>query len=139
MKLWLLTGIRALDHVVEIMCNPAAMEVLTRILSLASIKDLFKFLVKYQEDAKDKHAITKYQLAAFTSLYGMDVNTVLGGIGLGHSLGYALGSPYLIPHDIISCLTLGKMVKLKAANDPKDTRQITRILLWCGVGEESGG
>ena len=36
-----------------------------------------------------------------------------GGLGLSHTLGYALGSPYGIPHGVTSCLTLGEVVKLK--------------------------
>ena len=57
--------------------------------------------------------------------------TVVGGIGLSHSLGYALGSPYGIPHGVTSCLTLGKVVKLKA-QDPEAAVQIARILPYIG-------
>jgi alcohol dehydrogenase class IV len=61
----------------------------------------------------------------------MGVN-VVGGIGLSHSLGYALGSPFGIPHGITSCLTLGKVVKLKA-EDPESAEQIARILQSIGL------
>jgi alcohol dehydrogenase class IV len=61
---------------------------------------------------------------------------IVGGIGLSHSLGYALGSPYGIPHGITSCLTLGKVVKLKA-EDPEAAEQIARILPF--IGKNSSG
>lgn len=56
---------------------------------------------------------------------------VVGGIGLSHSLGYALGSPYGIPHGITSCLTLGKVVKLKAG-DKNSAEQLARVLPFLG-------
>jgi alcohol dehydrogenase class IV len=134
-KLWLSTGIRALDHAVELMYNPAATEAPSKPLSLSAIHDLFEYLPKYKENPKDEDVITKCLLAAFTSLYPMGVN-VIGGIGLSHSLGYALGSPYGIPHGVTSCLTLGKVVKLKAEN-PSEAAQIARICPFIGL-ERSG-
>lgn len=134
-KLWLSTGIRALDHAVELMYNPAATEAPSKPLSLTSIQDLFEYLPKYKKDPRDEDVITKCQLAAFTSLYPMGTN-VVGGIGLSHSLGYALGSPYSIPHGITSCLTLGKVVKLKAENS-ESAGQIARILPF--IGETRSG
>lgn len=130
-KLWLSTGIRALDHAVELMYNPAATEAPSKPLSLSSIQALFEYLPKYKANPKDEDVITKCLLAAFTSLYPMGVN-IVGGIGLSHSLGYALGSPFGIPHGITSCLTLGKVVKLKAG-DPGSAEQIARILPFIGL------
>ena len=130
-KLWLSTGIRALDHAVELLYNPAATEAPSKPLSLTSIQTLFEYLPKYKANPKDEDVLTKCMLGAFTSLYPMGVN-VIGGIGLSHSLGYALGSPFGIPHGITSCLTLGKVVKLKA-EDPESAEQIARILPFIGL------
>jgi len=129
--LWLSTGIRALDHAVELMYNPTATEAPSKSLSLASIQSLFEYLPKYKVDPKNEDVITKCMLAAFTSLYPMGIN-VVGGIGLSHALGYALGSPFGIPHGITSCLTLGKVVKLQA-EDPATAEQIARILPFIGL------
>ena len=134
-KLWLSTGIRALDHAVELMYNPASTESPTKPLCLSSIQALFEYLPKYKTDPKNEDVITKLMLAAFTSLYPMGLN-VVGGIGPSHALGYALGSPYGIPHGITSCLTLGKVVKLKAG-DAGAAEQIARILPV--LGEEGSG
>jgi len=129
-KLWLSTGIRALDHAVELLYNPAATEAPCKALALTSIQSLFENLPKYKQNPKDEDVITKLMLAAFTSLYPMGLN-VVGGIGLSHSLGYALGSPYGIPHGITSCLTLGKVVKLKAG-DKNSAEQLARVLPFLG-------
>ena len=129
--LWLSTGIRALDHAVELMYNPTATEAPSKPLYLASIQALFEYLPMYKADPKNKDIITKCMLAAFTSLYPMGIN-IVGGIGLSHDLGRALGSPFGIPHGITSCLTLGKVVKLKA-DDPAAAEQIARICPCIGL------
>jgi alcohol dehydrogenase class IV len=130
--LWLSTGIRALDHAVELMYNPTATEAPSKSLSLTSIQTLFEYLPKYKADPKNEDIITKCMLAAFTSLYPMGIN-VISGIGPSHALGYALGSPFGIPHGTTSCLTLGKVVKLMA-EDPAAAEQVGRILPYIGLG-----
>lgn len=79
--------------------------------------------------------ITSLQLAAFTSLGYLGLN-LHGSLGLSHTLGYALGSPYQIPHGVTSCLTLGHVVKLKA-EDPGVANAISRLLPFIG-GSRSG-
>lgn len=61
-KLWLSTGIRALDHAVELMYNPAATEAPSKPLSLSSIQALFEYLPKYKEDPKNENYLTKCML-----------------------------------------------------------------------------
>ena len=129
-KLWLSTGIRALDHAVEILYHPYATEVPARSLVLTAIEQLFTNLPKYKADPKDEDIITRLQLASFASLYPIGTN-VKGGLGLSHGMGYALGSPYGIPHGITSCITLAGVVRLKAQN-PEDAAQIARALPFIG-------
>ncbi|MCJ1440871.1 MAG: hypothetical protein MMC23_001357 [Stictis urceolatum] len=125
-KLWLSTAIRALDHAVELLYNPTAAEAPTKYLCLAAIRNLFENLPKAKQIPEDEDIITRLQLGCFSSLYPIGLN-VKGGIGLSHSLGYALGSPYQIPHGITSCITLPGVVRLKA-EDPGAAEQIARIL-----------
>jgi alcohol dehydrogenase class IV len=134
-KLWLSTGMRAMDHAIELLYHPTASEMPARWLTLQAAAELFEGLVKYKENPKDEDVITKLQLAAFASLGFMGYN-IKGGLGLSHALGYALGSPYGIPHGITSCLTLGHVVKLKA-QDPAAAEQIARLLPFIS-GSASG-
>jgi alcohol dehydrogenase class IV len=129
-RLWLSTGMRALDHAVELLYHPTASEMPARWQVLQSAASLFEGLRKYKSDPKDADTITRLQLAAFASLGFMGYN-MKGGLGLSHALGYALGSPYNIPHGITSCLTLGHVVKLKA-RDPEAAEQISRLLPFLG-------
>ncbi|KAL8831718.1 MAG: hypothetical protein Q9170_005180 [Blastenia crenularia] len=129
-KLWLSTGIRALDHAVESMYHPTATEVPAKQLCLSATAQLFEYLPKSKNEPGNQDYITKLQLAAFSSLYGLGLN-IKGGLGLSHSLGYALGSPYGIPHGITSCLTLASVVRLKAER-AEDAEQLARILPYIG-------
>ncbi|EDU44305.1 maleylacetate reductase [Pyrenophora tritici-repentis Pt-1C-BFP] len=134
-RLWMSTGMRAMDHAIELLYHPTATEMPARWLTLQSAATLFEILPLYKKDPKNENIITKLQLAAFASLGFMGYN-MKGGLGLSHALGYALGSPYSIPHGITSCLTLGHVVKLKA-QDPAAAEQIVRLLPF--IGESASG
>ena len=134
-RLWTSTGLRAMDHAIELLYHPTASEMPARWLCLQSASSLFSNLPKYKENPKDEDTITKLQLAAFASLGFLGYN-IKGGLGLSHALGYALGSPYGIPHGITSCLTLGPVVKLKA-HDPSAAEQVARLLPY--IGETASG
>lgn len=129
-RLFISTGIRALDHAVELLYNPTATEAPAKQLALTAAASLFTYLPKYKTDPKNEEYITRLQLAAFSSLFplGLDIRASLG---LSHSIGHSLGSPYGIPHGITSCLTLAKVVRLKASN-AADAKQIARILPFIG-------
>ncbi|KAI4123576.1 MAG: hypothetical protein LQ347_006096, partial [Umbilicaria vellea] len=129
-RLWLSTGIRALDHAVEMLYHPTATEVPARQLCLTAIESLFTYLPRSKQDPTHQDYLTRLQLAAFSSLYPIGTN-VKGPLGLSHSLGYALGSPYAIPHGITSCLTLAGVVALKA-KDAASAAQLARALPFVG-------
>lgn len=135
-RLWLSTGLRAMDHAIELLYHPTASEVPGRWMCLQSAASLFSELVQYKHNPRDETVITKLQLAAFGSLGFLGYN-MKGGLGLSHALGYALGSPYGIPHGITSCLTLGHVVKLKAASDTSAAEQVARLLPF--IGEKGSG
>jgi alcohol dehydrogenase class IV len=134
-RLWMSTGMRAMDHALELLYHPTASEMPARWMCLQAAASLFENLPKYKKDPRDEDTITKLQLAAFGSLGFLGTN-IKGGLGLSHALGYALGSPYSIPHGITSCLTSGHVVKLKAA-DAAAAEQVARLLPF--LGEKSSG
>jgi len=130
--LFLSTGMRAMDHAMETMYHGYSTEMPTRLMALNAASELFKYLPKYKQNPKDEDIITRLQLAAFASLGFIGLN-VKGGLGLSHTLGYAMGSPYGIPHGITSCLSLGHVVKLKAQSSSEDAAQIARMAPFIGV------
>ncbi|KAK4552320.1 hypothetical protein LTR86_010491 [Recurvomyces mirabilis] len=130
--LFMSTGMRAMDHAMELMYHPTSTEMPCRWMAMFAAGELFKNLPKYKQNPKDEEVITRLQLAAFASLGFLALN-VKGGLGLSHTLGYALGSPYQIPHGTTSCLTLGHVVKLKAQSSDDDAAQLARIAPFIGV------
>lgn len=137
LKLWLGTGVRALDHAVESMYNATSTEMPCKIMCLQAAEMLFRLLPRAKEtDLGEEETITQLFLAAYMSL-GFFGSNMKGGLGLSHTLGHALGSPYQIPHGETSCLTLGNVVKLKAKGKKEDAEQIARILPRIG-GQSSG-
>ncbi|CAN9354302.1 unnamed protein product [Alternaria alternata] len=125
-RLWTSTGLRALDHALELLYHPTASEIPARMLCLQAAGEIFTCLPQYVQNPKDENIITRLQLASFASLGFLGHNTK-GSLGLSHTLGYALGSPYGIPHGVTSCLTLGHVVKFKA-RDLEAAKQIARLL-----------
>ncbi|PVH92624.1 putative Maleylacetate reductase [Periconia macrospinosa] len=130
--LWLSTGMRAMDHAVECMYHPSSTEVPWKVLSIWAVGELFECLPKARESHPcDNIVTTRLMLAAYVSS-GLKGENLKGGMGLSHSLGHALGSPYGIPHGITSCMTLGKVVKLKAHESAWSAKQISRLLPGAG-------
>ncbi|KAM0798407.1 hypothetical protein BDR22DRAFT_809130 [Usnea florida] len=129
-RLWLSTAIRALDHAIELLYHPNATEAPAKPLLLSAIDGLFTYLPKSKAEPKNEDYITRLQLASFNSLFPIGLNAG-GGLGLSHSMGYALGPPYSIPHGITSCITLAGVVRLKAQSSD-DAAQIARALPFMG-------
>ncbi|KAF1359511.1 alcohol dehydrogenase [Lizonia empirigonia] len=132
-NLWLSTGMRALDHAVELIYHPLASEIPTKRLCLEAIKDLFTYLPQSKANPDDAEVRTKLFLACYASLFPFLFS---GGVGLSHSIGHAIGATYAIPHGITSCLSLTPVVRLKA-NNPKEAEQIARILPY--ISRQSTG
>nr|AWS21682.1 hemiketal-phenalenone deoxygenase [Talaromyces stipitatus] len=131
--LWLSTAMRAMDHAVECMYHPHSTEVPWKALSQWVVRELFECLPLARDShPNDENVNTRLMLAAYASS-GLKGDNLPGGMGLSHSLGHALGSPYGIPHGITSCMTLGKVVKLKAFESPVNAGQIARL------SESTGG
>jgi alcohol dehydrogenase class IV len=96
-RLWLATGMRAMDHAVESQYQPYATEMPWRALSIWAVQTFFENLPKAKVSHPDDDDVTtRLLLASFASL-GFRGKNVKGGMGLSHSLGNSLGSPYGIP------------------------------------------
>lgn len=129
--LFLSTGIRALDHAFEIQYHSYATQMPTRTMTLNAITGLFRLLPLYKADPMNEDIITGLFLAAYASLGFLGQN-VAPTLMLSHTLGYALGSPYAIPHGITSCMTLGPAVKLVGRLRNENAKNIAAILPYIG-------
>ncbi|EIM21949.1 Dehydroquinate synthase-like protein [Wallemia mellicola] len=111
-RLWLSSGIRALDHAVETLYRPNASYHLRK-MALLALKDLFDLLPITKAHPEDVNTRQKLQLASFMSLFpdSMSVQD-LRPFGPSHTIGRKVGSSYGIPHGITSCITLSLIVRL---------------------------
>ncbi|KAH6895747.1 putative Maleylacetate reductase [Thelonectria olida] len=140
-RLWLATGMRAVDHAVETMYHRNASEMPWKAMAMWALAVLAEGLphAKAFHGCDDAHhdVTTKLQLAAFASS-GLRGSNFRGGMGLSHSLGHAIGSPYGIPHGETSCLTLAPVIRHKAKNSSAAARQIARLLPAMGGQRRRG-
>lgn len=103
-RLWLSTGMRALDHAIETLYRPDT-NPLNQAQCLHAIQQLFTFLPLCKKDPKNLDYRQRLMVGGFISLWPENRS---GALGLSHGLGHRLGATFKIGHGITSCLTLGK-------------------------------
>jgi len=131
-RLWLSTGIRALDHAVENLYRPEV-PYPVKILCYAAIKDLFALLPESKANPTDVQLRQRLQVAAWMSLWPLKLEKY-SALGLSHALGHKLGATYSIGHGITSCLTLASVVRYKAdVASQEDKATLAEILHYLRV------
>ncbi|MDQ4105844.1 MAG: iron-containing alcohol dehydrogenase [Actinomycetota bacterium] len=100
-RLWLSTGIRALDHAVEGVLYGGEHPI-TDVTGLEGMRRLFEYLPRSKRYLEDLEVRAELQVAAWLS-YFAPLNTPMG---LSHALGRRIGASYDVPHGITSCITL---------------------------------
>jgi maleylacetate reductase len=106
-KLWLSTGIRALDHAVEGFLFGGDHPI-TDVTGLEGARRLMEYLPLSRHDAEDLETRLELQLASWLSYFG-PANTPMG---LSHELGRRIGASYNVPHGVTSCITLAPSLQL---------------------------
>jgi maleylacetate reductase len=106
-KLWLSTGIRALDHAVEGFLFGGEHPV-TDVTGLEGARRLVEYLPRSREDPENVGVRLELQIAAWLSYFG-PYNTPMG---LSHQLGRRIGASYEVPHGVTSCITLAPALDL---------------------------
>ncbi len=114
--LWVSTGIRALDHAVEV-SYAIRHQPISDALASKAISLLVEHLpASIQEDGADQLAHRGHcQFAAWYSIYG-SMNT---RFGLSHLLGHQIGPRWDVPHGITSCITLPHAMRFMAEIAPQ--------------------
>jgi maleylacetate reductase len=108
-RLWLSTGIRAVDHAVEALCSINA-QPLVDATSVRALTLLKRSLLRYKTDPTDLQARLDGQLGAWlasTSIRRTDY-------GASHGLGHMLGADTGTPHGITSCVLLPTVMRYNA-------------------------
>ena len=114
-RLWISTGIRALDHAVEAIYSRRA-HPLTTALAVRAIRMLFEHLPpSLGADAASVGHRGQCLDAAWLSNFG-SFNT---GLGLSHAVSHQIGPAWDVPHGITSCLTLAPSMRFIAGIAPQ--------------------
>ena len=121
-RLWLSTGIRALDHAVETVYAPEG-DRFAEVLALEAIRRLRVWLPRSQADPADLRPRQELQVAAWWSILGLPSVTVAPS----HPLGRLLGPIGSIGHGITSCVLLPAAIDWTAARHPE------RVLPLCAA------
>jgi maleylacetate reductase len=107
-KLWLSTGIRALDHAVEGLLYGGEHPV-TDVTGAEGARRLLACLPRSREEPEDVEVRGELQVAAWLAYFG-PINTPMG---LSHALGRRIGASYGVPHGYTSCITLAPSLEVE--------------------------
>lgn len=108
-RLWLSTGVRAVDHAVEALCSINAQPLIDA-TSVRALALLGRSLKRYATQRDDLAARLDGQMGAWlaaTSIRRTDY-------GASHGLGHALGADAGVPHGITSCVLLPTVMRHNA-------------------------
>ncbi|KIX98588.1 uncharacterized protein Z520_05889 [Fonsecaea multimorphosa CBS 102226] len=117
-RLFLGTGIRAVDHCVETACSLQSNEKGDQ-AAIQGLKMLVPALLQYKRDPRNLSAVHEAQLGAAEA-----VKTSLCGVqkGASHAIGHQLG-PLGVPHGETSCILLPAVCKFNASRGANVQRQ----------------
>ena len=114
-KLWLSTGIRALDHAIEGFLGPKEHPI-EDVMGLEGARRLVAYLPRSREAPEDVGVRHELQLASWMAYFG-PLNTPMG---LSHNLGRRIGASYDVPHGYTSCITLAPTLEVVGDRVPRE-------------------
>lgn len=114
--LWFSTGLKAVDHAVEQLCNPVRAPYADA-LAADGLKRLAAGLAACKADPGDLDARQTCQFGMWLAISGAGAGR---GLGASHAIGHTLGGTYGVPHGITSCIALPAVLKW---NERADTGQ----------------
>ncbi len=113
-KLWLSTGIRALDHAVEGFLGEQEHPI-EDVTGLEGARRLMELLPRSKREPEHVGVRHGLQIAAWLSYFG-PLNTPMG---LSHDLGRRIGASYRVPHGYTSCVTLAPTLAVVREHHPE--------------------
>ncbi|MBX3483067.1 iron-containing alcohol dehydrogenase [Phenylobacterium sp.] len=102
LQLWFSTGMKAVDHACEQLCNPQRAPYADA-LALDGLRRLARGLAATKADPNDMGARLECQFGMWLAISGVGSGR---GMGPSHAIGHTLGGTYGVPHGITSCVIL---------------------------------
>jgi maleylacetate reductase len=107
MRLWLSTGIRAVDHAVETLCSIHA-QPRFEATSIHALRLLQNGLVRTKQEPADLDARLESMLGVWLSLIGIQSGAPMAA---SHGIGHVLGGTAGVPHGFTSCVMLPHVLR----------------------------
>ncbi|CAA9959630.1 hypothetical protein PTMSG1_03047 [Pyrenophora teres f. maculata] len=133
-KLWLASGMRAVDHCVETMVNEKCIEEVFRHMEDA-LAVLLRGLKDYKNgESEDNRAelldgIEDCQIGSRNAMMGLLLWNV--PMGLSHAIGHQLGSVCGVMHGVTSCIMLAPVLRYTASKSDRQKQIQERVLgIW---------
>ncbi|THD75336.1 MAG: maleylacetate reductase [Phenylobacterium sp.] len=123
-QLWFSTGLKAVDHAVEQLCNPARAPYADA-LAAEGLKRLAAGLPATQADPTDLDARQDCQFGMWLAISGAGAGR---GMGASHAIGHTLGGSYGVPHGITSCVALPAVLKWNEAAGTERQALVARLM-----------
>jgi maleylacetate reductase len=129
MSLWCSTGLKAVDHAVEQLCNPNRAPYADA-LAEAGLQRLSRALRASKQGPEDLEARLDCQIGAWLAMSG-----AIAGFGLGasHAIGHTLGGSLGVPHGITSAVMLPAVLEWNESVLGDRSRLVARLM-----GEDGG-
>ncbi len=122
-RLWLSTGVRAVDHAVEALCSVNAQPLIDA-TSVRALALLARSLGAYARDPADLDARLEGQMGAWLAATSIR----RAEYGASHGIGHALGADAGVPHGITSCVLLPTVMRYNADTCPAQMAEIAAAL-----------
>jgi alcohol dehydrogenase class IV len=122
-RLWLSTGVRAIDHAVEALCSVNAQPLIDA-TSVRALTLMARSLRRYVDDPSDLGARLDGQQAAWLAATSIRRTEY----GASHGLGHALGADAGVPHGITSCVLLPTVMRFNAGACPGPLAEVAAAL-----------
>jgi maleylacetate reductase len=128
-QLWASTGLKAVDHAVEQLCNPRRAPFADALAS-EGLRRLAAGLPASTKSPEDLDARLECQFGMWLAISGA---TSGRGMGASHAIGHTLGGTFGVPHGITSCVTLPAVLRWNEEVDADRQRLVSELLGSPGV------
>jgi maleylacetate reductase len=122
--LWFSTGMKAVDHAVEQLCNPVRSPYADA-LAEAGLKGLARGLAATHSAPDDLDARLDCQIGMWLAMAGASSGR---GLGASHAIGHTLGGTFGVPHGLTSCVALPAVLPWNEAAAPERQRLVAELM-----------
>ncbi|HEX4198390.1 MAG TPA: iron-containing alcohol dehydrogenase [Caulobacteraceae bacterium] len=123
-RLWFSTGMKAVDHAVEQLCNPARAPYADA-LAEAGLKGLARGLPATKAAPGDLDARLDCQIGMWLAMAGASSGR---GLGASHAIGHTLGGTYGVPHGLTSAVALPAVLAWNQAAAPERQALVAALM-----------